>query len=202
MPLGTLEAGELLEGIKNHPRAGNFDLVSIQSGTLAGRMESAVQARAENSSELREALPAVQALILDGTRSDYQSVLRHADEAKDALGITPGATPAWPAPPGKSHRPAVHPGAPDVQPQVRHAPAVPLPLAPFPEVIDVNTSPAEEIRRVFGVDENVLRHILRHRPYRGWEHFSEKNPGFSEARLRSLRQAGVTISRPDVNTIV
>jgi DNA uptake protein ComE-like DNA-binding protein len=205
MSLRTLEASGLLEGIKNHARAGNFDLVSIQSRSLVAEMESAIQASAENTSEFRQALPAVRALILDGTRSDSQSALHHVDEAKDALGILPGVTPAWPTTPGKTPahagHPAEKPSAPEIQRQVRHAPKALPPIAPFPEVVDINTAPAEDVRKAFGVDESATEHILRNRPYRGWQDFSEKNPGFSEARLRSLRQAGVSISRTERDKI-
>jgi DNA uptake protein ComE-like DNA-binding protein len=202
MLLGILEASELLEGIKNHARAGNFDLASIQSRSLLSEMEYTIQASVENSSVFREALPAVRALILDSTRSDSQSALDHVNEAKDALGITPGVTPAWPTTPGRTPARAAHPPSPpDVQRHVTKPPAAPPPIAPFPEVIDINTSSAEDIREVFGVDESQLQHILRNRPYRGWQDFSKKNPGFSEARLTSLRQAGVTVSRTDLDKI-
>jgi hypothetical protein len=200
MSLATMELTELLEGIKNHARAGNFDLVSIQSRYLVVKMEEAIQANAEDSSRFRQALPAVRALILDGTRSDPSSANLHVNEAKNALGITPGVTPAWPTPPGATEGRPDKPYSPrshDVQRPVNPAEASVLSQG-IHEVIDIKTASEQDLRRTVGVDESALQQILENRPYQDWQDFSDKNPGFSRPRLESFKQAGVCISPIDL----
>jgi|SRR5579871_1576520 len=199
------EAAEFLDGIENHARAGNLDQVLIQARSLLARMESAIQWEPE-SPELRSAILAVREIISDGRHLDSQAVLAHVNEAKEALGRTPGVTPAWPTTPDKAPGDARSKSA---SPEPRHGllPARKSPTAapslssPIHEVVDLNTASAEQIRRVFPNNEDAVRQILENKPYRDWQDFTYKNPGFSEPLLQSLRHAGVTISRPDLNML-
>ena len=203
MSLGIEEVSGLLKGIESHARAGNFDHVSIQARHLLERMESAIQTNVQNSSEFREALPAVRALIADGTRSDSPSVLVHATEAKEALHIAPGITPAWPTTPAKTHHHPARSRSPQ-RPRVVQRPVSSPVSRPFslPGCIDLNTASAQDLRDALAIDESVVQQILHNRPYRDWQDFSGKNPGFSEPQLTSLQQAGVTISPVDLHKIV
>jgi YHS domain-containing protein len=73
------------------------------------------------------------------------------------------------------------------------------PHGPSSQTIDINSADAEDLRRIFHVDDNGLNQILQNRPYRTWADFETKNPGFSEPMLRSIRKAGVIIGRNDLH---
>lgn len=217
MSLSTMEASEVLEGILNHARAGNFDQVSIETRILLDRMQAVLREGTEHASEFQRALPPVSALVSDCRRSDETAVIEHVEQAKEALGITPGVTPAWvsgrrsheaPIPhPSEEMSPAEPPGygragsnRPHV-PSAPHSTTAPPGWAPPRTELDLNTASPEEIQRAFHINEDHLRQILRNRPYRSWQEFEEKNPGFSEPMLRSLQEAGVSIGPIDLHKI-
>jgi YHS domain-containing protein len=68
--------------------------------------------------------------------------------------------------------------------------------------VNINAADAEELRRVFQVDEEGLNRILKNRPYQSWSDFQSKNPGFSDPVLQSLKKSGVILSTPDINRLV
>jgi hypothetical protein len=208
MSLVTIEAAGLLDGIENHARAGNYHLVSLETHALLGKMESVIREGGENSVVFRKALPAVCALIPDSTRSDSEAVLQHVKQAKEALGVTPGVTPAWPSGPTRGAHPQ-HPSpeqpkraarASDVRPRSPSI-ATPQVWAPAHDSIDLNTATSDEIRGVLHIQDEALRAILRNRPYRSWEDFKSKNPGFSDPMLDSLKQSGLSISPLNLNRV-
>ena len=62
----------------------------------------------------------------------------------------------------------------------------------------MNLATPEEPRRIFHVGDKAVKEIVEQRPYRGWEDFRKKNPGFSDAELTALQSSGVVIGGIDI----
>jgi hypothetical protein len=50
------------------------------------------------------------------------------------------------------------------------------------------------------VGDDSLNLILKNRPYQSWADFKTKNPGFSDPMLRGIRESGVIIGIPGLNS--
>lgn len=72
---------------------------------------------------------------------------------------------------------------------------------PPPRVIDVNTADPEDLKRSFCIDDDGLNRILQNRPYKDWDDFKSKNPGFPDVMIESLRQSGVVVSPHDLHRL-
>lgn len=76
------------------------------------------------------------------------------------------------------------------------------PRWPTERQIDINTASKEDLRSIFPVDDDGIEHVVGGRPYRNWTDFKQKNPGFSDPMLESLKQSRVHISPPDLARLV
>jgi YHS domain-containing protein len=71
---------------------------------------------------------------------------------------------------------------------------------PVMRIVNINASNLEELRTVFPVGDDSLNLILKNRPYQSWADFKTKNPGFSDPMLRGIRESGVIIGIPGLNS--